>query len=124
MARDRKVARVLLFGAPKDYDPKGRRPAPWYGPSRTPAERIFALVHTRDGQGCTFPQQLEIYRAMGMADKPAKVDGAMPPYGNSRILITNYPGRQISSKAAHVVGLSDPVFKPAWIYMLTAGVDR
>lgn len=124
IARDRKVARVLLFGAPKDYDPKGRKPAPWYGPSRTPAKRFFALVHTRDRQGCTFPQQIEIYRAMGMADKPVSVDGAMPPYGNSRILITSYPGRQISSKAAHVVGLSDPAFKPAWIYMLMAGVDR
>jgi hypothetical protein len=61
---------------------------------------------------------------MGMADRPANVDGAMPPYGNSRILITNYPGRQISSEAAHVVGLSHPVFKPAWVYMLTAGADR
>lgn len=120
IARDHEVARVLLFGAPKDYDSKRHKPAPWYRPGRTPAGRFVAFVHTRDEQGCTFPQQLEIYRAMGMIDRPVSVDGAAPPYGNAHILLTSFPGGAISSTAAHVMGISKPFFKPVWVYMLTA----
>ena len=129
IAREHRVARVLLFGAPKDYNPKLRKPAPWYRPGRTPEDRFFAFAHTRDKQGCDFPQQLEIYRAMGMAAKPMSVDGAAPPYGNARVLLTSYPGHMISSREAHVIGISNqlrdasgaPLFKPVWTYMLTAG---
>ncbi len=129
IAREHKVARVLLFGAPKDYNPKLRKVAPWYRPGSTPEGRFFAFVHTRDRQGCDFPQQLEIYRAMGMAAEPMSVDGAGPPYGNARVLLTSYPGHMISSREAHVIGISNqlrdasgaPLFKPVWTYMLTAG---
>ena len=129
IARDHRVARVLLFGAPKDYNPNLHKPAPWYRPGRTPEERFFAFVHTRDRQGCDFPQQLEIYRVMGMAAEPKSVDGAAPPYGNAHVLLTSYPGRPISSREAHVIGISNqvrdasgvPLFKPVWTYMLTAG---
>jgi pimeloyl-ACP methyl ester carboxylesterase len=129
IARDHRVARVLLFGAPKDYNPKLGKPAPWYRPGSTPVERFFAYVHTRDRQGCDFPQQLEIYRAMGLAAEPRSVDGAAPPYGNAHVLLTSYPGRAISSREAHVIGISNqlrdasgtPLFKPVWTYMLTSG---
>jgi hypothetical protein len=121
MAGDHEVAKVLFFGAPKDYDPKGRHPAPWYRQGRTPADRFMAFVHTGDRQGCSFLQQLEIYKAMGMTSKPVNVDGAPPPYEGAHILTTSYPGRAISSKEAHVMGISNPRFKPVWTYMLTAG---
>ena len=121
IARDRRVARVLLFGAPKDYDPHKHRPATWYRPGSTPGDRFFALVHSRDEQGCTFPQQLEIYRKMGLGDKPVSVDSTPAPYGNAHVLITSYPGTTIPSKAAHVVGLTNPRFKQVWTYMLTSG---
>ena len=129
IARDHSVARVLLFGAPKDYNPNLRKPAPWYRPGSTPVERFFAFVHTRDRQGCEFTQQLDIYRAMGMGGEARSVDGAAPPYGNAHILLTSYPGRPISSLEAHVIGISNqvrdasgvPFFKPVWTYMLTAG---
>ncbi len=119
IARDHVAARVLLFGAPKDYDPKRHKPAPWYRPGRTPGGRFFAFVHTRDAQGCSFPQQIEIYRAMGLTAEPSSVDGAAPPYGNAHILLTSYPGRMISSREAHVIGISKQLFKPVWTYMLT-----
>ena len=129
IAREHRVARVLLFGAPKDYNPKLRKPATWYRSGSTPVERFFAFVHTRDRQGCNFPQQIEIYRAMGMAAERMSVDGAAPPYGNAHVLVTSYPGRPISSREAHVIGISNqvrdasgtPLFKPVWTYMLTAG---
>lgn len=121
IARDHKVARVLLFGSPKDYDQKQRKPAAWYRPGLTPAERFFALVHSGDRQGCSFPEQLEIFRAMGIASKPVNVDVIKPPSGTARILVSNYPGRKISSKDAHVAGISNQHFKQVWDFMLTAG---
>lgn len=65
-AREHKVARVLMFSAPKDYNRQLHKPAPWYRQGQTPVQRFFALSHIRDKQGCTFSQQLEIFRAMGM----------------------------------------------------------
>jgi pimeloyl-ACP methyl ester carboxylesterase len=125
MARDHKVARLLLFGAPKDYDMRRHKPAAWYTPQgQTPADRIFALVHIRDEQGCSFSQQIENFRAMGMTDQPVDIDASRSPYENGHILVTAYPGRPISSKAAHVAGISNPIFKPVWVYMLSAGSDR
>jgi len=129
IARDHKLARVLMFSAPKDYNPQLHKPASWYRQGRTPVQRFFAFVHTRDKQGCDFSQQLEIFRVMGMATKPEIVDGTVPPYGGTQILLTNYPGRKISSQQAHVAGISNglrdasgaPLFKPVWTYMLTAG---
>ena len=120
IARDHRVARVLLFGAPKDYDPRRQKPAAWYRPGSTPAGRFFALVHTRDEQGCTFQQQLEIYKSMGMDGKRVDVDTAAAPFGNAHVLVTSYPGRPIPSKTAHTLGISNPRFKEAWTYMLTA----
>ena len=129
IAREHKVARVLMFSAPKDYNRQLHKPAPWYRQGQTPVQRFFAFAHTRDKQGCTFSQQLEIFRVMGMASKPVIVDGAAPPFGGAQILLTNYPGRKISSVQAHVAGISNglrdasgnPLFKPVWTYMLTAG---
>jgi pimeloyl-ACP methyl ester carboxylesterase len=129
IAREHEVARVLMFSAPKDYNRQLHKPAPWYRQGQTPVQRFFAFVHTGDKQGCDFSQQLEIFRDMGMASKPVIVDGAAPPYGGAHILLTNYPGRKISSQQAHVAGISNglrdasgaPLFKPVWTYMLTAG---
>ena len=129
IAREHKVARVLMFSAPKDYNRQLHKPAPWYRQGRTPVQRFFAFVHTLDKQGCDFSQQLEIFRVMGMTSKPVIVDGAAPPYGGTHVLLTNFPGRKISSQQAHVAGISNglrdasgsPLFKPVWTYMLTAG---
>lgn len=41
IAREHTVARVLLFGAPKDYDQKRHKPAAWYRTGRTPTERFL-----------------------------------------------------------------------------------
>jgi pimeloyl-ACP methyl ester carboxylesterase len=128
IAREHKVARVLMFSAPKDYNRQLHNPAPWYRLGQTSAQRFFAFVHTRDRQGCNISQQLEIFRAMGMANKPVLVDRAAPPYGGAHVLLTNYPGRKISSLQAHVVGIANglrdasgaPLFKQVWTYMLTA----
>lgn len=128
MARERRVARVIMLGAPKDFHRRLGRPASWYGPGQTPAERMFAFVHERDEQGCSFAQQLEIFRTMGLPGEPVVVDDARPPYGDSHRLVTRYADGQLSSKEAHVTVISprlrgrdgQPLFKAVWTYMLTA----
>jgi hypothetical protein len=58
------------------------------------------------------------------------VDKIAPPFKNSRILITDYPNKPVTSMEAHTSLMGDartpldangvPRFKPVWIYMLTA----
>lgn len=131
MAKYRKVARVIMYSSPKDYDVRGGRPAPWYGAGKTPIDRYFSFNHMQDKQGCDYTQQLEVLKSLGSYKfgGPVDVDKAMPPYKNSRILVTNYPGTQLTSPEAHTMIMGDgrtpkgpdgvPLFKPVWIYMLT-----
>lgn len=128
IAREHQVARVLMFSASKDYNLKLHKPAPWYRQGQTPVQRFFAFAHALDKQGCDLSQQLEIFQALGITIRPSLVDGASAPYGGAHVLLTNYPGRKISSLQAHVTGISNglrnasgaPLFKPVWTYMLTA----
>src|SRR3954466_13197701 len=66
LAMQHEVARVLMFGSPKDFNVHFNQPARWFsGPNATPLDRYFSFVHSADeGHGCTYPQQLENYRAM------------------------------------------------------------
>jgi dienelactone hydrolase len=124
-----KVARVLMFSSPKDWSRRYARPAAWYTPSATPPSRCFAFVHEQDKQGCSYPQQLEILKAMHLTP-PQSVDKSKPPFAKSHVLTTNFPGTPVTSRVAHNSEVSDagtpketdgtPKFKSVWIYMLTA----
>jgi hypothetical protein len=124
------VARVIMFGAPKDYSRALRQPAAWYSePKATPISCFFAINHQQDYQGCSFPQLLENLQALGLdrLGAPVDVDQASPPYNHSHILVTNYPGTFVPSKTAHITALADKnksVFRKAWIYMLTAATNE
>ena len=118
MAQDREVARVVMTGAPKDYSQALKKPAAWYRPGRTPAGRMFAFVHVRDEQGCTYPEQVENFRAAGLAPV-ATVDGAEPPFGGAHALTTAHGG-ELASGPAHTSVVNDPRFRPVWRFMLTA----
>lgn len=131
MAKYRKVARVIMYSSPKDYDVRNSRPAAWYSDGKTPIDRFFSFNHVQDKQGCDYAQQLEVLRVMGSYKfgEPVDVDRSAPPYRNSRILVTNHPGTEITSAEAHTMIMGDartprgadgvPVFKPVWIYMFT-----
>ncbi len=131
MAKYNKVARVIMYSSPKDYDVQRGRPAAWYRNGKTPIDRFFSFNHMQDKQGCDYAQQLEILRTLGSYKfgEPADVDKVRPPYGNSRILVTNYPGSSITSAEAHTMIMGDtrtpvgtdgiPLFKPVWTYMFT-----
>ena len=50
------------------------------------------------------------------------VDETPPPYQHSRILLTNYPGRKLTSLEAHTSVMNPrlaPVFLKVWTYLLT-----
>jgi hypothetical protein len=125
-----RVARVIMFGAPKDYSRARRQPAAWYLEHKaTPVSCFFAINHQQDRQGCSFSQQLENIRALGMdrMGAPADVDQTSPPYNHSHTLVTNYPETSVDSKTAHGTALADKnqrVFSKVWIYMLTSDTNE
>jgi hypothetical protein len=120
-----RVARVICTGAPKDFNQKLGAPAAWMnGESATPKSRFFTFNHRQDRQGVPWPQQLQILHALKLDafGPPVDVDAAAPPYRHSRILFTNYPGGNLSSKEAHTAVISwrnAGVFEPVWRYLLT-----
>ena len=121
-----KVARVVCFGAPKDYSIALKAPAAWYDTkSETPKELFFAFNHQQDRQGCTPEHQIDNLRALKLDafGPPTLVDEASPPYQKSHILMTNYPGTAVSSMVAHGTMISPANaerFGEVWKYMLTS----
>ena len=134
IATRRLVARVLCFGAPKDYNLRLGAPAAWYGKSETPPTRYFAFNNTHDRQGCDYRQEVEILNKLGVAQVAgiANVDAEPRPYHGARVLFTNWPGpgSSIASINAHTSVIDDgpwagsaPLFRPVWLYMLSSSVS-
>lgn len=126
IAKKHEVARVVATGAVKDYSLRYGKPAAWlFAESATPPSRIFCFNHVQDRQAANLEQQRENHRALGL-DKVApevNVDTAIPPYGHSRMLFTDFPGgKKLESGEAHTSVISSrnaAVFEPVWRYMLT-----
>lgn len=119
MAMEHPVERVLMFGAPKDFSKFHHQPAAWYRrPSATPLNRLFSYVHSEDMQGCTYPEQLENYRALGLLPKYQIVnaDVSQPPYGGTHLFTSTKPFQ--TSKEAHGYPLFNASNMPVWKYML------
>jgi len=126
-----RVARVMCFGAPKDYSRALDAPAAWYGNvSSTPKGRFFAFNHRQDPIGCTPEQLMANLRALGLdADgPPADVDVEVHPYRRARILYTNDPPVLVEgvdsegARTAHGSAISTrnaDRWKAVWTYMLT-----
>jgi pimeloyl-ACP methyl ester carboxylesterase len=129
IALHHRVARVICTGAPKDYNLKLKAPAAWMrAESATPKSRFFTFNHLQDRQAATWAQQLENLRALGLDafGEPVSVDTEKPPFQRSRILFTDFPGKKVSSKEAHlsvITWRNARVFGPVWEYMLTEPVE-
>ena len=128
IAKKHEVARAIATGAVKDYNRRHRRPAAWLeAESATPPDRIFTFNHFQDRQAANLEQQRENHRALRLhtVAPEANVDTSHPPYGNSRMLFTDFPGgRTLSSREAHTAVIANAnarVFEPVWRYLLTAG---
>lgn len=124
MAMEHPVERVLMFGAPKDFNKFHHEPAAWYRrPMATSLNRLFSYVHSQDRQGCSYPEQLENYRAIGLLPKYRIVnaDESQPPYGDTRLFTSTRPFQ--TSKEAHGYPLHNAMNKPVWKYMLETPVE-
>ncbi len=126
-----RVARVMCFGAPKDYSKALDAPAAWYGNvSATPKERFFAFNHRQDPIGCTPEQLMANLRALGLDayGPPADVDVEVHPYRRARLLYTNHPAVLVEgvdsegARTAHGSAINTrnaDRWKAVWTYMLT-----
>jgi hypothetical protein len=117
LAMQHEVARVLMFGSPKDFNVHFKEPARWYSqPSKTPLNRFFSFVHSADeGHGCTYSEQLENYRALKLLPRfpVVDVDKSSPPYKHTRLLTSTR-----NAKNPHGCVIANADFAKAWLYML------
>lgn len=129
------VARVICFGAPKDFSTRLRAPAAWYSdPSATPRNRFFAFDHVQDPMGCT-PEELwaNLQAFEGEAfGQPAQVDREPYPYRHQHVLYTAYPAVTITSpdcpgaREAHgsaIIDANAERWRQEWTYLLTEPTD-
>jgi hypothetical protein len=129
-----RVARVLCFGAPKDYSHRYSKPAAWYAlRSATPRDRFFTFNHHQDFTGDTSPEQLmENVKALKLDTfgSAVEVDETEFPYHHSRMLFTRFPTVTVTgpqsegSLTAHGAMLNNKNaerWKQVWTYMLTEG---
>ena len=111
-AMHQKVDRVVMFSGPRDNTEN------WQSePSATPPNRFFGFSHVLDGgwtadHYCRSRQLLKMHNHGPIVN----VDGAKPPYGNTRRLITNSDVKNDSRRAHTIVvpGGKDTVGN--WIY--------
>lgn len=88
----------------------------------TPIELFYGLSHTDDDQ---HSGHLDTWAGAGMLGDPTSIDGAAPPYGDARQLITSvangYPHCSVVVHPDSPRDGEDYVYEPAWRYMY--GVD-
>lgn len=124
MARDRTMARVCMFGSPKDTSSFFNAPAAWQSdPHVTPADRYYGFNHQQDSQAITLRNWAAL--GLGALGAPVSVDGAAPPYGGSHQLTTNavpssageYHGSVVVDRNTPLAADGTPLFAPVWSRM-------
>lgn len=104
------VDRIILFSSPWDFyiGPDGQRVlAPWlFRPATTPMNRWYAGYNQREN---TAPLLARAYRALNIPPDHIRVF--------SQILPNARPG---AGNPYHGQGVHNPVYKPDWIFFLTA----
>ena len=122
IAMQHEVARVLMFGSPKDFNVHFSQPAKWYSATNaTPLNRYFSFVHSADDHnGCTYEQQLENYKALKLMPRYpiVNVDDTPAPYQHTRLLTSKIP-----TDNPHGSVIGNTGFRDAWKYMLDEPVQ-
>jgi hypothetical protein len=116
-----KVAKIIVFGAPKDFSRRFNAPAKWLSAeSITPINRVFCFNHTDDAIGCNHAEELKIYQAMGLVPsyKDIDVDKAQPPFDHTRLLTSTAP-----TGDPHNAPLHDARYRQVWKYLLLEPVQ-
>ena len=124
-----KVDRVVMFSGPRD------QLEGWYSlPSATPANRFFGFTHVLDG-GWTADHYCRSWELLGLNQfgPVVNVDNQMPPYGNSRRLVTDADvkkdaNRAHSSSVPGGAAVKDAggkyIHEAVWKYVFTHPVDK
>jgi len=126
IGKNHEVARVLMFGSPKDYSFRFEAPAKGFdSKTKTPLRRFFAYNHVRDnGNGCTHEQQKRILGQIGLLDLGiSDVDNPPPSFGHAHVLYTDANLGNSTKFHGSVLKGSLRVNPPVWKYMLTEPVD-
>ncbi|HRX56187.1 MAG TPA: hypothetical protein P5016_16855 [Verrucomicrobiales bacterium] len=124
-----KVGRVVMFSGPRDNTET------WQGfPSATPSNRFFGFTHVLDG-GWTGDHYCRSWQMLGLHQHGAivNVDHTMPPFANTRRLITdsdvkNDPGRAhttvVPGGSAGKDAAGGFIHEEVWRYLFNHPVDR
>lgn len=126
LGKNHEVARVLMFGSPKDYSFRFDAPAKGFdGDTKTPLSRLFAYNHMRDnGNGCNHEQQLKILRKIGLTDLgTASVDRPTRSYGHAHVLFTDANLQNAANFHGAAMNPRLAVNPPVWKYLLTEPVE-
>lgn len=123
------VDRVVMLSGPRD------QLETWYTlPSATPANRFFGFTHVLDG-GWTADHYCRSWELLGLNKfgPVVNVDQVIPPYGNSRRLITDADvkkdeKRAHSASAPGGAAIKDAsgkyIHEPVWKYLFTHPVNQ
>jgi len=126
LGKNHEVARVLMFGSPKDYSAHFDAPARGFDSNtRTPLKRFFTYNHVRDdGNGCTHLQQKKILAQIGLSALGiADADHPQPSYGHAHVLSTDADLGNSTKFHGSVLRGNLAVNPPVWKYLLTEPVD-
>lgn len=128
IAQQNRVARVVFFAAPKDYNNFYNRNGAWiYKPNLTPPEAYFGISHSEDDTGCTPAQQFQAFNLLGMNrfGAPAYIERTSAPYNNTHTFTSAAacPNPHGCVAVDNVQQVVPAYLKNAWIYMLTAPIS-
>ncbi|HEV7351564.1 MAG TPA: hypothetical protein VGN74_00345 [Brevundimonas sp.] len=133
LGKMRSLDRIVMFSGPSDLGPGNASLARWPSlPNLTPASRQYGFTHVADD---LTPLALvdTNWTLLGMAafGPTASVDGATPPYGGSRRLVTGAPPNPDpggpTPSPTHASPVVDaftprdaegrPAYRPVWVHL-------
>ena len=130
MAKDRVLARAIMFASPNDYDAVNDAAAAWTSDSSLTADSLYYAFGNRFDDIVEFREEYLQWDALGMAafGDTVNVLQNSPPYAGSRMLYTTEqkPGLAVN----HSLMITDeqltlengiPIYTPVWEYLLGVG---
>lgn len=127
IAKNHRVAKVIMFSSPGDYSRMSQTPASWLAKdSATPVARYYGFAHAQEPG---IERIVQAWQLLGMNDYGVivNVDQQSFPYHHSHQLITNIQVKQFKKRHGSVVvdavtpkqRNGQPLFQKVWSYLLS-----
>ncbi len=126
IAKVHPVARVIMFGSPKDYSFHFNAPSlDFDSNTKTPISRMFSFNHVKDnGNGCNHDQNMMILKQIGLcALGTVNADEAQGNFKHGHVITTDVQLPDNSKGYHGSVHQPFPVCVQTWKYMLTEPVQ-